>query len=134
MVEAGVSSDDLTLWYVLDSGVRGGLALAPAGTRGGPGASAAAAPSAFGPAREPRMRGVGGGPAVGSHRVLVFDPFASDFGGTDEGPAVRDLYEAKACPLFDVDHLVNAAADLDAVLEFSSYGSPRARHPRRPRR
>jgi len=123
VVDAGVSSDDLTIWYVLDSGVRGGLALAPAGTRGAAGATAAAAPSAFGPARGPHMRGAAAVSPVGSHRVLVYDPFASDFGAFDEGPGVRDLYEAKACPLFEVDHLVNAAADLDAVLEFAGYGT-----------
>jgi hypothetical protein len=122
VVEAGVSSDDLTLWYLLDSGVRGGLALAPAGTRGGAGASAAAAPSAFGPGRGRGMRGAVS-PAVGSHRVLVWDAFASEFGAFDEGPAVRDLYEASACPLFEVDHLVNSAADIASVLEFTNYGT-----------
>ena len=120
VVEAGVSQDDLTLWYVLDSGVRGGLALAPAGTRGG--AGAAPSPSVFGPAPAARMRGAAG-PAVGSHRVLVWDAFSSEFGAFDEGPAVRDLYQASSCPLFEVDHLVNAAADVASVLEFTSYGT-----------
>jgi hypothetical protein len=118
VVEAGVSPDDLTLWYRLDSGVRGGLALAPAGTRGG----ASVAPSAFGPARGRALRGVAGA-AVGSHRVLVWDAFASEFGAFDEGPAVRDLYEASTCPLFEVDHVLNTAADIESVLEFTGYGT-----------
>jgi hypothetical protein len=118
--DAGVSPDDLSLWYLLDSGVRGGLALAPAGTRGG--ASAGVAPSAFGPARGRGMRGIAGA-AVGSHRVLVWDAFASEFGAFDEGPAVRDLYEASTCPLFEVDHVLNTAADIESVLEFTDYGT-----------
>ena len=122
VVEAGVAPDDLTLWYVLDSGVRGGLALGATGTRGGPAASESPAPSAFGPARAPHMRGAGG-LAVGSHRVLVFDAFSSEFEPSDEGPAVRDLYEASTCPLFEVDHLVNGAADVAAVLDFTRYGA-----------
>jgi hypothetical protein len=119
VVEAGVAPDDLTLWYLLDSGVRGGLALGPAGTRGG----SAASPSAFGPAARPPMRGAAAGLAVGSHRVLVFDAFSSEFEPADEGPAVRDLYEASACPLFEVDHLVNGAADVASVLTFTDYGT-----------
>jgi hypothetical protein len=55
--------------------------------------------------------------------VLVWDAFASEFGAFDEGPAVRDLYEASTCPLFEVDHVLNTAADIESVLEFTDYGT-----------
>ncbi len=128
VVGSGVSPDDLTLWYLLDSGVRGGLMLSPPGTRGGRGASAAgaSAPASVAPARfpEPRTRPRGAGAIdVESNRVLVFDAFNDEFEPFDEGLAIRDLYQASTCPLFEVDYLANGLADVNAVLRFTDYGT-----------
>lgn len=133
--DAGVSSDEVTIWIHYESGVKGGLLLNPVGTRGESGADRSSmardVPDAF---VAPPARFVLGGHGasellgddpvpIGNNKVLVWDAYNSQFAPFDEGPDLRDLFEGSECPDFDVTYLVDGQATVGSVDAFTNYAT-----------
>jgi len=141
VADAGVGPDETSIWIEYESGVEGGLVLNPDESRGGSpaeprGAAAAESQSLSVPASAASPSPVQwstslaapaaaeeGPPKVGNKRVLVWDAYNDKFAPKDEGPKVRDLYEASECPKFDVTYLADEECTVDSVKTFSSYGT-----------
>ncbi len=150
VADAGIAPDGVSIWIRYQSGIEGGLMLNPPGTRGGPPRSEAAedapevAPATFtgSPLRFDRSPGERGASAssaptklassvgeggefidIGSNDVIVWDPYNTEFGSFNEGPALKELFEGSACPKYRVTHLKDAQATVDSVRTFPQYGT-----------
>ncbi len=120
VADAGVSSDDTTIWILYDSGVRGGLMLNPEGTRGGGSPALGASWSAGGPSL---ALAAAGDTPVENTKVMIWDAYNSQFAPFDEGPDLQQLFQNAACPKFDVTYLVDAQATVNSVRSFPQFGT-----------
>lgn len=131
VAEAGTSSGDgHGVWIRFQSGVLGAVMGNPAGTRGPGGASGADGQPQPAPPAPAAAAGVT--PAigenvheVGSRSAIVLAPFASEFGSTEDGPAVATVLGATECPSFALEGemaLQGPSASLDRFRGLSSYG------------
>jgi hypothetical protein len=134
VADAGISSDGVSIWIKYESGIDGGLMLNPEGTRGGPPRrKSRAQPIPAGeeslPARFPipasplPLALAGDDETVGNNRVLVWDAYFHEFAPFDEGPFLRDLFQASNCPDFDVTYLQDAACTVASVNSFKNFGT-----------
>jgi hypothetical protein len=130
---ASVSDDGLSIVFEYDSGVKGGLMLNPAGTRGsvipiGVRMSRSEKPAvtlepySF---STPKQKAVKADDDIDieNNNVLIWDAYNSDFAPFDEGPGLRDLYQDSKCPKFSVAYLVDGACTVNSVNNFADYGT-----------
>lgn len=135
--QAGISESGLGVWYVLDSGILGGIILNPEGTRGGERPTYApkrpltktnvdykASQYLFHSGKELlKIQSLSASePEVGSNKVLIIGPFHTEFGATSEGNDLVTMFEDSECPSFDVDSINDAAANVAAFKTLSNYG------------
>ncbi len=113
VADAGVSAGDgHNVWVRFSSGALGAVLIGPSDLRGGAGASSAQ---------------VAGGPTVslGSRKALILAPFATQFGPTDDAPAVAAALDAHDCPAWTVAGggvIGGQAANLDRFRTLADYG------------
>lgn len=136
--QAGTSESGLGVWYVLDSGVLGGIILNPEGTRG-------SERPTYVPKRPLTKTNVDykasqylfrsgkelfiiqswyapDEPEVGSTKVLIIAPFHTAFGTTSEVNPLKTMFEDSECPTFEVTVLTDGAADVAAFKTLKNYG------------
>ena len=135
--QAGLSESGNGIWYVMDSGVLGGILLNPEGTRGGwrpsytpikpviqkaldykPGKvqSTIDGPLLTSRALDSTI------PSINSKDALIVGPFDTKFGTASEGNALNTLFTNSKCPKFNVKTTVDAAADVATFKTLSKYG------------
>jgi len=135
--QVGISESGRGIWYVLDSGILGGVILNPEGTRGGERPTYIPKrplikkdvnykASQFLFLRDGELLDVkslsSSNPTVGSNKVLIIGPFHTEFGATSEGDDLVNMFENSECPTFDVNSIYDAAADVAAFKTLSNYG------------
>ena len=136
--QAGISESGRGVWYVLDSGILGGIILNPEGTRGGerptyvPKRPLTKTNVNYKPSQYLFHSGKellsiqslsSSEPKVGSNKVLIIGPFHTEFGATSEGNDLENMFEDSECPTFDVaPPIYDAAADVAAFKTLSNYG------------
>jgi hypothetical protein len=147
VADAGVSSDDTTIWILYNSGLKGGLMLNPDGTRGGSGERVsntppvapedARDPVSFSPSTSPLVSALNGGSnttlftlatiaentPIENTNVLIWDAYNHQFAPFDEGPDLQTLFQNSQCPKFNVAYLKDTQATVDSVRTFTQYGT-----------
>ncbi len=122
VADAGVSDDEISIWLDHDEGLRGVLMLTTDDSRGGGGLQEAVYTESPTTARfdtfsvEPQS-------PIGNRDVLVWAPFATEWGSCNEAPALQQIFEDATCPKLEVDVLSNAAADFASVQDWPDYGT-----------
>jgi hypothetical protein len=122
--DAGISQGGNHVWIEYVTGIRGGISFNPPGTRGG---GASLSPLASPLSISSTTPGsVPGNIAVESKKVLIASPFKDQFGSTDEGTALKKLYEDhntnSGCPKYDITYLENSQVEVDTFKALASYG------------
>jgi hypothetical protein len=131
VADAGVSAGKSSIWIKYKSGIEGGVAFNPAGTRGGP---LRVVPSVF-PSPTAALRYEAapitrvdakliepGNVEVESKRVLILSPFLDEFGDSDEGATLKALYDRQRCPSYSSIYLSNGQVGVGALKALGSYG------------
>jgi hypothetical protein len=107
------------IWVQFESGVLGAVLNTPMGKRGD-GAPQGSAPAG------PVPPAVGGSnKEIGSRSAIVLAPFGSEFGASDDAPAVAAALSASECPSFTVEGsmaLQGPGASLDRFRSLTDYG------------
>lgn len=143
--QAGISESGTGIWYVLKSGVLGGIILNPEGTRGNSGS--ASAPERllirkesgnnsktnssdksslngqslrFSKAAAPNASK----PTIGNKNVLIIAPFHTEFSqsGTSEAPDLENMFNNSSSATFPVTRIDDSAASVAAFKTLSNFG------------
>jgi hypothetical protein len=116
--DAGIS--DGTIWIKYNNGMEGAILFTPPGTKGGSSSNNSSQLSL-----QANLSAQSSNLEVGSKKVLIMAPFLNEFGGDDDGPAAKTLFDnhnSAGCPKYDVTYLSNSQAGVGAFKALGSYG------------
>jgi len=115
---AGLSGTDGSIWYVLNSGILGGISAAPANTKGLSNANLGDALQAA----TLTMQSLGqAGASLGSKRVAVISPFTNKLASSTVYDAVYDSFVQADYP-FEVERIKDSAANVNFFKGLKNYG------------
>lgn len=63
-----------------------------------------------------------GDPRVEARSVILLSPYLCEFGETDEGDDIAELYREQRCPQYDVEYLSNESVTIDVLRTLPRYG------------
>ena len=135
VITAGLSADDSTISVLYSPGIIGAIYLYQPGTRGGgsDGSSTLNGSSptefsnfAFAPSTVPMADNSDDEEdeenKIDSRRAIILSPFHSHFAPADESTELKQLFEEKACPAYEVTYLADQAVSVDSFKNLDQYG------------
>ncbi|WP_166239664.1 S-layer homology domain-containing protein [Paenibacillus turpanensis] len=118
--EAGISGTNGSVWYVLDSGILGGVSTAPEDSKGSESDTAGTVDelSLYNQA----VQSIGQtSESLGSKKVAVISPFAATLPSASVYDSVYNLFKESEYP-FNVERIKNSAADVAFFKGLNQYG------------
>jgi hypothetical protein len=125
VAEADISESGNGIWMRYSSGILGSISLNPPGTRGGIRKFSSPAPKAriaSGPKPPVAFSPAADHISIKSKKAIVLSPFLADFGSTDEGPEVVEMFRNSACPPYSVTNLSDSDVTVDVMKTLNQYG------------
>ena len=135
VITAGLSADDSTISVLYSPGIIGAIYLVQPGTRGGGSSGSptlnrssstefsnfasalSTVPMADSSEDEEEEEN-----KIDSRRAIILSPFHSQFAPADESAELKQLFEEKACPVYEVTYLLDQAASVDSFKNLDRYG------------
>lgn len=135
VITAGLSADDSTISVLYSPGIIGAIYLYEPRTRGGGSGGSSTLnrtnPTQFGnfasavstvPMADDSEDEEDEENKIDSRRAIILSPFHSQFAPHDESPELKQLFEEKSCPAYEVTYLLNQAASVDSFKSLDQYG------------
>ncbi len=122
--DAGVSSDNLTIWIEYDGGPSG-VVLSPEPATGDAPAAPHAALAAEAPTAAVRAAASAtDAKDIGNNRVLFWEPFADSYPEYGSFHSkLKPMFDASVCPVFQLSTIKDTACTVASVKQFAGYGT-----------